>query len=75
MLLELKEKLAPLAPETGVPLGGYGAAVAEAREALKNLGYSPAEAAAALEGHEPEQGEARVEELIRYALSRLGGSD
>ncbi|MHB8781469.1 MAG: Holliday junction branch migration protein RuvA [Candidatus Geothermincolia bacterium] len=75
LLLELKEKLAPLAPEAGMPLGGFGAAIAEAREALKNLGYSPAEAAAALEGHEPEQGEARVEEIIRYALSRLGGSD
>jgi Holliday junction DNA helicase RuvA len=73
LLLELREKLVPLAPE-GIPpaAAGYGELVAQAREALKNLGYSPGEAAAALEGFQPADGQPDLEELIRYALTHLG---
>jgi Holliday junction DNA helicase RuvA len=73
LLVELRDRLGPF-PET---LAGAGVAVGadlvrDAREALRNLGYSAAEAAKALEGFTCE-GEPQVEDLIRYALSRVAG--
>ncbi len=73
IVVELKDKLAPLVGELGVALAGPdgGDMAREAREALKGLGYSAAEANRALEGYRSQ--EPRVEDMIRYALRRLGG--
>ncbi|MBC7246592.1 MAG: Holliday junction branch migration protein RuvA [Actinobacteria bacterium] len=73
IIVELKDKLAPLAGDLGtLPAGPDGGdMLREAREALKGLGYSVAEANRALEGYSAE--EPRVEDMIRYALRRLGG--
>jgi Holliday junction DNA helicase RuvA len=74
ILLELKDKLAPLAGELGLAVSGPdgGDMVKEARDALKGLGYSTVEVNRALEGFSQE--EPRVEEMIKYALKRLGGA-
>jgi Holliday junction DNA helicase RuvA len=74
IILELKDKLAPLAGDLGVVVGGPdGSDLArEAREALKGLGYSVREANHALEGYAAD--EPSVEGMIKYALKRLGGS-
>jgi holliday junction DNA helicase RuvA len=74
ILLELKDKLTPLAGELGVATGRPhgGDMVKEVREALKGLGYSTVEVSRALEGFSSE--EPRVEEMIKYALKRLGGA-
>jgi Holliday junction DNA helicase RuvA len=74
IILELKDKLAPLAGEIGAGVVGRdgGDVLKEAREALKGLGYSSVEVNRALEGfkaHEP-----RLEEMVKYALKRLGGA-
>ena len=74
IILELKDKLggsgmeldfsggpAPTAPQTG-------GSAAMARAALQELGYSPAEIAAALKGADPN---ATTEELVRYALRAM----
>lgn len=73
IIVELKDKLAPLAGDLGALSSGPdgGDLLREAREALKGLGYSAAEANRALEGYCAE--EPRVEDMIRYALRRLGG--
>jgi Holliday junction DNA helicase RuvA len=74
ILLELKDKLAPLAGDLSpVAYGGDGGDMyREARDALKGLGYGAAEINRALEGYESE--DKRVEDLIRFGLKRLGGT-
>jgi Holliday junction DNA helicase RuvA len=76
IILELKEKLAPMAEDISVTAGTVGSegALKEAREALRGLGYSTTEAARALEGYPADDGEAGVEDLIKHALRRLGGA-
>lgn len=73
IILELKDKLAPLAEGPGIAVGGPdgGGLASEARTALKGLGYTAAEANRALEGYGSE--EPTVEDMLRYALRRLGG--
>lgn len=73
IIVELKDKLAPLAGDLGAVMTGPdgGDLLREAREALKGLGYSMAEANRALDGYRSE--DPRVEDMIRYALRRLGG--
>lgn len=70
LILELKDKLgaAALAIEPGA-VASLGAA--EARDALLSMGFSSAEAAAALRGQDSA---ATAEELLKGALRRLGGS-
>jgi len=72
IILELKDKLAPLAEGLGATAGGDGGGLArEAREALKGLGYTTAESSRALEGYAAE--EPSLEDMLKYALKRLGG--
>ena len=77
IILELKEKLAPLAEGVSVSMGSKGGEdlIREARDALKGLGYTTAEATRALEGYASENTEVRVEDLIKHALKRLGGAE
>ena len=74
IILELKDKLAPLAGELGTAAAGVlgGGLLREAREALKGLGYSAAESGRALEGYAAE--EPSLEDMLKHALRRLGGS-
>jgi Holliday junction DNA helicase RuvA len=74
IILELKDKLAPQAGELGITLGGPdGSDLArETRAALKGLGYTTREANQALEGYEAD--DPSVEDMVTYALKRLGGS-
>lgn len=75
IILELKDKLGGSNMELDFS-AGQGGSVAQqqaggsamARAALQELGYSPAEIAAALKGADPE---ASTEELIRYALRAM----
>lgn len=70
LILELKDKLdLPDLAEAG----GRGSSVAsaEARDALLSMGFSPAEAAAALREADPS---ASAEQLLRGALKALGGA-
>jgi len=72
LVLELQEKLVP-SDQAGLPSDvppGAKSAFAEAREALVGLGYSPVEANRALEGY-PDKTEAKVEDIIKYALKNL----
>jgi len=73
IILELKDKLAPLAGDLAGVAGEPGGSdlLREAREALKGLGYTAAEAGRALEGYRSDN--PRLEDMIRYALQRLGG--
>ncbi len=73
IILELKDRLAPLTGEPVAAAAGPdgGDLLREAREALKGLGYTAAEVGRALEGYRSD--EPRLEEMIRYALRRLGG--
>jgi holliday junction DNA helicase RuvA len=74
IILELKDRLAPLAGDLGVTAGspdGSGL-VREAREALKGLGYTASESNRALEGYTAE--EPNVEDMLKYALRRIGGN-
>ncbi len=73
LLMELKDRLGPFPEELAGMAGPVsGETLRDAREALRGLGYSPAEAAKALEGYTGD-GEPEVEQLIRYALTHLGG--
>lgn len=67
MVLELKEKLAASAEAVPVP----GSKVAEVREALAGLGYSPAEAREALDRIDAATSDQPVTELVRAALKEL----
>ena len=73
IILELKDKMGGAAeldfsagPAAAVPAQSGGIALAQA--ALQELGYSPAEIAAALKGADPN---ASTEELVRYALRAM----
>lgn len=74
ILLELKDKMSPLVDEgaAGPFPGDGGDAYREATEALRGLGYSASEIGKALGGYKGE-GKVEVEDLLRYALRRLGG--
>jgi Holliday junction DNA helicase RuvA len=70
LIIELKDKLDLL----DLPLAGGGpeqAAAATARDALLSMGFSPAEAAAALQGA---PADSSAEQLLKLALKALGGS-
>lgn len=73
IILELKDKMGgateldfSAGPAAAVPAQSGGIALAQA--ALQELGYSPAEIAAALKGADPK---ASTEELVRYALRAM----
>ena len=74
IILELKDKLGGSSQELDfsagvqVPAPQQGGSAALARAALQELGYSPAEIAAALKGADPN---ASTEELVRYALRAM----
>lgn len=75
IILELKDKLGGSGMELDFSAGQTGAVPqpqaggsAMARAALQELGYSPAEIAAALKGADPN---ATTEELVRYALRAM----
>ncbi len=73
IIVELKDKLEVegLAPAKA---GAALPAQAEARDALVGMGFASGEAAAAVAGYEaPEGGEPAVQDLVRFALKRLGG--
>ncbi len=76
IILELKEKLGPVSPDMAGVLIAAGSqeALKQAREALRNLGYSSGEAAKALEGFAGD-GQPKVEDLVRYALQNLRGGE
>lgn len=69
IVLELRDKLGGVAEVASAPAGS---ALAEVREALKGMGFSPAEVQEALEGL-PADGD--VPTLLRHALKALGSSD
>jgi len=72
MILDLKDKLG--APELGRAAsrgGGAGAALAETSDALLAMGFSAAEVSSAVKGFEGPGNDAQ--ELLKYALRRLGG--
>jgi holliday junction DNA helicase RuvA len=68
LILELKDKLD--LPDIGAAGGGVGSAGAEARDALLAMGFTSAEAAAAL--RDAPAG-ASTEQLLKGALRALGG--
>ena len=75
IILELKDKIGGGSVELdfsgGAPVSApaqTGGAAAMARAALQELGYSPAEIAAALKGVDPN---ASTEEMVRYALRAM----
>jgi Holliday junction DNA helicase RuvA len=73
LLLEMKDKVEPGPPEAaGVPEGARQA-FAEATEALLQLGYTRAEAYEALRKF-PAGAEAKVEEMLQFALKSIGGT-
>jgi len=74
IILELKDKIGGSSmeldfsgPAVSAP-AAQGGAAALARAALQELGYSPAEIAAALKGVDPN---ATTEEMVRYALRAM----
>jgi holliday junction DNA helicase RuvA len=69
MVLDLKEKLD--LPDLEV-VGLNRDAIAQARSALQNLGYSPAEVRVALSEVEDGGGSERVEDVIKTALKVMG---
>jgi Holliday junction DNA helicase RuvA len=71
IILDLKDKLGVGLAHGAAPRGGAAAtASAEATDALLGMGFSAAEAAAALKGYEGAAGDPQA--LLRYALQRLG---
>ena len=70
---ELRGLVGLTEPEAGMATGTAGAAgvEAEASEALLSMGFTPQEAALALEGH-AEAGATTIEQVLAYALRRLG---
>lgn len=74
IILELKDKIGGASAEldfsgpTVVPVVNQSNNLSMANAALQELGYSPAEIAAALKGSDPN---AATEELIRYALRAM----
>ena len=71
---ELRGLVGLSAPDDALPQGAQQAGVvAEARDALLSMGFSPQEAELALEGAD-EAGAATIEAVLGYALKRLGRS-
>jgi holliday junction DNA helicase RuvA len=71
IILDLKDKLGAGSGRAATPRGGAAAtASAEATDALLGMGFSAAEAAAALKGHDAAASDPQA--LLRYALQRLG---
>jgi len=74
IILELKDKVGGGSVELDLSAGiqapspAAGSSASLARAALQELGYSPAEIAAALKGADPN---ATTEELVRYALRAM----
>ncbi len=70
IILDLKDRLGHAVPgvEQGTPRAG--GAVAEAKDALLAMGFSPAEVASVLKAGEPGED---AEGLLKVALKRLGG--
>lgn len=71
IILDLADRLGV---ESGSAAGGSptaGAGLSEAREALASMGFSAAEAGAALKGA---PAGANASDLLKYALQRLGGA-
>ena len=61
-------------PDAALPLGAAAPTAgveAEATDALLSMGFTPQEAELALEGHD-EAGAATIEQVLAYALRRLG---
>jgi len=72
IILDLKDRLEAPAGLPGVSRGGAAVtASSEATEALLGMGFSAAEAAAAIKGYE---GADDAQSLLRYALQRLGNA-
>ncbi len=69
IILELKDKVGIASGAGAAPLSSAGLA-GEARQALVTMGFSSAEAAAALKGASPD---ATPAQLVKHALKRLGG--
>jgi len=71
IILDLKDKLGAGVEFSGTPRGAAAATVsAEATDALLGMGFSAAEAAAALKGYDGPAGD--PQSLLRHALRRLG---
>ena len=71
IILDLKDKLGAGLSRAAASRGGAAAtATAEATDALLGMGFSAAEAAAALKGYDGAAGDPQA--LLRYALQRLG---
>lgn len=71
IILDLADKLGSEAGQTPSPSGAGSAAMAEAREALGAMGFTPAETALALKGL---PAGASPNEVLQSALRRLGGT-
>lgn len=70
IILDLKDKLTGSEFGSASSVRGSGAALAEATDALLAMGFSSAEASAALKGAD---GTGDAQTLLRHALIRLGG--
>jgi len=71
IILDLKDKLGAGLDRTTTARGGAAAtASSEATDALLGMGFSAAEATAAIKGYEGSAGDSQA--LLRYALQRLG---
>jgi Holliday junction DNA helicase RuvA len=76
LVLELKDKITlniPVAADGAFFDNSSDSVYSEARAALISLGYSPIEAASALEAFVDQSGEATAEDLIKYGLRNLSG--
>ncbi len=72
LLMEMRDRLGPQEMELARGRSVPGEDIyRDAREALRNLGYTSAEAARALEGFQAEGKSLTVEDLLKYALSRM----
>jgi Holliday junction resolvasome RuvABC DNA-binding subunit len=69
MLLELRDRLDVIVDTSAVP----GSALAEVREALAGLGYTPPELRGVVEGVATPG--ASVEDMVRAALQQLAGRE
>ena len=71
IILDLKDKIGAFGGRSGGVRGSVAStATSEANDALLGMGFSAAEAAAALKGYDGTTGDAQS--LLRYALRRLG---
>lgn len=71
---ELRGLVGLTGPDAALPLGAAAPTAgveAEATDALLSMGFTPQEAELALEGHD-EAGAATIEQVLAYALRRLG---